>query len=94
MWDLYEFDSQVKQKRSISFVANQFIHSYFIHPYREENRRWEGVFVCSDYERNNAIFRIPLSEIRDAFLAVAKDHPTRMSMTYDQKVKDYRVELD
>lgn len=94
MWDLYEFDNQVKQKRSVAFVANQFIHSYLIHPYRDEKRRWEGVFVCSDFEKNNAIFRIPLSEICDAFLAVAKDHLTSTIMTYDQKIKDYRVELD
>lgn len=91
MWDLYQFEKQVEKKRSLFFIANQFIHSYLIVPYKDEVRKWDGVFVCSDFERNNAIYRVPLSEIQKALLIASEDRPTRMVMKYDHTIKDYQV---
>lgn len=94
MWDLYQFEKQVEKKRSLLFIANQFIHSYLIVPYKDEARKWDGVLVCSDFERNNAIYRVPLSEIQKALLIASEDRPTRMDMKYDHTIKDYQVTTD
>lgn len=90
----YDLGKEKSITRNIVFIANQLIHSGTIFAYREKDRNWGGVYVCSDYERKNSIFRIPISEIKKIFHIVGNDDPTTLKMTYDHKKDDYVITAD
>ena len=59
--------------------------------YRDENRNWDGVIVCSDYERQKYIYRIPISVIIALLETAANDYPSEMHMIYCEDKDDYIV---
>ncbi len=92
--DFYDFEHERKEKKGIYFLTNQFVHSYIIYAYRDENRNWGGLFVCSDYERNNMLLRVELSEIIKVLKIVGSDYPSTVTMKFDPKIKDYKIETN
>lgn len=93
---IYDLKREFKIKKGIVFIANQLIHSCTIFAYRNDpiDRNWGGVFACSDWERNKAIYRIPISEIIKIFQLVGNDYLTEIRMTYDEKIDDYEIETN
>lgn len=85
--DLYDFDREKETKKSILFIVNQFIHSFTIVPYRTPPEPWQGVVVCSDYESDNAIYRLRIEEIIKIFEVVGKDYPHTFKSYYDKNGK-------
>lgn len=92
--ELYDFKNEITENKGIHFLTNQFIHSYIVFPYRNEDRNWGGIFVCSDYEKNNAILRIEIEEIRKILNIVGHDYPLMIKMTFDRKSKDYTLQTN
>src|SRR3990172_524460 len=92
--EFYDYENEKKEKKGIYFLANQFIHSYIIFPYRNEDRNWGGLFVCSDYERNNMFLRIEIAEIIKILNVVGSDYPSTVKMKFDPKIKDYKIETN
>jgi hypothetical protein len=92
--DIYDLQSEKAVRRSILFLANQLIHSCTLYAYREVDRNWGGVFACSDFERNNTIYRIPVQEIVSILKLVGTDYPSSMAMTWDDECVDYVVKND
>ena len=90
----YDCVNEKKEKKGIYFLTNQFVHSYVIFPYRNEDRNWGGLFVCSDYERNNMLLRIEISEIIKILNVVGSDYPSTVTMKFDPKIKDYKIETN
>lgn len=93
-WDIdevYDLKKEKKATKGISFLSNQFIHSCTIFAYREKDRSWGGVYVCSDFERNKTIYRIPIKEIINILELVGSDYPSSMTMTWDAAIDDYKV---
>jgi len=89
--DIYHLEKEKSITKDIVFVCNQFIHSGAMFAYREKNRNWGGVYVCSDFERRKSIYRIPLAEIRAILNVVGTDYPQEITMTYNKKIGDYAV---
>lgn len=85
--DLYDHEKEKKTKKGILFISNQFIHSYTIFPYRNSPNPWEGVVVCSDYEKDNAIYRITVDEIIKIIEVVGNDYPHTIRSFYDSNGK-------
>ena len=85
--DLYDFEKEKETQKSILFISNQFIHSLTIFPYRTPPQPWEGVVVCSDYESNNAIYRITMEEIIKILEVVGKDYPHTFRSYYEKDGK-------
>lgn len=92
--ELYDFENEKKEKKGIYLLTNQFVHSYIIFPYRNEDRNWGGLFVCSDYERNNILLRIEINEIRKILNMVGSDYPHTMKMIFDPKLQDFKIETN
>jgi len=93
-WDIdsaYDLVNEEKCKKSINFICNQFIHGGAIYAYRGKNRKWEGIYTCSDFERGKYIYKIPLEEIRNIFKIVGNDYPTKMSYIFSEEKGDYIV---
>ena len=85
--ELYDFEREKETKKNIIFIANQFIHSLTMFPYRTPPNPWEGVIVCSDYERDNAIYRIPIEAIIKILEVVGNDYPHTFQSYYDKDGK-------
>lgn len=81
------------QKKPL-YVANQFIHAYTSFVVRDESRNWSEVFVVSDFDRIDCIWRVPVDEIRKLFLIAAGDYPHTISMVFNEKKGDYDIETN
>lgn len=89
--DLYDLKNENITHMKLLDVCNQLIHSGAIFAYRDESRNWDGVYVCSDYERNKFIFRISLSEIIAVLKIAHRDYPETIHMNYCDRKKDYLI---
>jgi hypothetical protein len=96
-WDvgeLYDLENGKEVKKSITFICNQFIHGGATYAYRNKDRNWGGILVCSDYERQDFLYRVPLEEIITVFRTVGKDYPSKMSYEFCESKGDYKVTTD
>lgn len=88
--ELYDLTQQVEQSLSLLFLCNQIIHSYILLPV-QENQRFTDILVCSDYERNNFLYMVPIPSIVFLLRQVASDDPSRMEMSFNPRRKDYDI---
>jgi hypothetical protein len=96
-WDvseLYDLNNERKVKKSIAFICNQFIHGGATYAYRKKDRNWGGILVCSDYERNNFLYRVPLEEIISIFSTVGNDYPSQILYELCENKGDYVITTD
>jgi len=91
IFDLYDFDNEKKETKKPLYISNQFIHAYSSFVDRDNTRNWDNVYVVSDYDRNDCIWRIPISTVRELFIMASQDYPARMEMVYDEKKQDFKV---
>jgi len=89
--EIYNVSEEKQTRKSIIFLANQLIHSCTIFAYRKDDRNWGGIYACSDFERDKAIYRIPIEEIIKIFELVGKDYPTEMHYVWDESEGDYNI---
>jgi hypothetical protein len=82
------------EKKKSSYIANQFIHAYTSFVARDRTRNWCDVFVVSDYDRNDCIWRVPVAEVRRIFLVAAEDYPHTVRMTFNTNKGDYDVDTN
>jgi len=92
--DIYDLQNEKSVRRNILFLANQLIHSSTLYAYRESDRNWGGVYVCSDFERDRTIYRIPVQEIIKILKLVGTDYPSMLEMTWDYESGDYVVKTN
>lgn len=94
IFELYDIDNEIEETKNILYIANQFIHSYTGIALRDRSRNWSDIYVVSDYERNNCIWRIPIATVCSIFVATAEDYPSSYKMEYCTKKNDYTVVTD
>jgi hypothetical protein len=94
LWELYDLDREVPSTQKPGYIANQFIHAYTSFVARDESRNWSDVFVVSDYDRNDCIWRVPIPEIRRIFRTAAEDYPHSIRMVFNAKKGDYDVQTN
>jgi len=92
--ETYDLKHECTVVKNIRFIANQFVHSGAMFAYRETNRNWGGVYLCSDFERNKALYRIPVSVIQEIFVLVGNDYPSEVRYTFDENKGDYLVDTN
>ena len=91
IYELYDLENERRETKNPFYISNQFIHAYTSFVARDESRNWSDVYVVSDYDRNDCIWRVPVSEIRRLLKVVAQDYPHSVRMVYNQKKEDYDV---
>lgn len=94
IWELYDMDQETPETKKSSYIANQFIHAYTSFIARDESRNWSDVFVVSDFDRNDCIWRVPVAEIRKMFRVAAEDYPHTTRMVFNKKKGDYDVDTN
>ena len=90
---LYKFENEQMVVKKPLYVANQFIHAYISFVAKDETRNWGGVYIVSDFDRNDCIWRIPMQTIRELFLMASQEGPSSMTFTYNPQKRDYDVSV-
>ena len=88
---LYDISNERKQTKKPLYVSNQFIHAYTSFVARDESRNWESMYVFSNFDRTDCIWRVPIITIRALFDLTSSDYPHTMSFTYNEQKRDYDV---
>jgi hypothetical protein len=94
IWELYDMKQEIQASAKPLYIANQFVHAYTSFVARDESRNWSDVFVVSDYDRNDCIWRVPVAEIRRIFCIAAEDYPHITRMVFNEKRGDYDIETN
>ena len=89
--ELYDLGRERRETKKPLYLSNQFIHAYTSFVARNESRNWSDVYVVSDFDRNDCIWRIPISEIRRLFKVAAQDYPHTVTTVYNHEKGDYEV---
>lgn len=89
--ELYDITNERKQTKKPLYLSNQFIHAYTNFVTRDESRNWDSMFVVSDFDRNDCIWRVPILTIRALFELAANDYVYSASLTYNPEKQDYDV---
>ena len=89
IYELYDLANERSETKKPLYISNQFIHAYTSFVARDESRNWSDVFVVSDYDRNDCIWRVPVPEIRRLFNAAAQDYLHSVHFVYNNEKGDY-----
>jgi hypothetical protein len=81
---LYDFAREKKQTKKPMYMSNQFIHAYMSFIARDQCRNWDSMFVVSDFDRNQCIWRVPVPLIRTLFDLASRDLPPSSIYPYVQ----------
>jgi hypothetical protein len=81
--ELYDYEREERLDTKIAFVCNQFIHSGAMYAYRKSDRNWGGIYVCSDFEREKFIYRVPLGTIIEILETAGNDYPESVTYQFD-----------
>jgi hypothetical protein len=80
--ELYNVDSGTRSSVSLSFAANQMIHSFILMTVFSEGGTPFGLLMSSDFEKNRRLVEIELISLVGAIHSVCRD---RVSRTTDQR---------
>ncbi|MGF6770637.1 hypothetical protein P3T18_003116 [Paraburkholderia sp. GAS199] len=83
--ELFNLDTQHIEQRDITFLCNQFVHSYVFIPACDEEGALAGVYVASDKAKRDKVYFVAIDQMLEAFRVVGKDYPTEQHM---QRNKD------
>ena len=90
-WETYDLQKEKRESKKPYYVSNQFIHAYTSFVQRDETRNWSDVYIVSDFDRNDCIWRIPVDQIRRLFIVASQDYVHSSQMFYNKKTGDYDV---
>jgi hypothetical protein len=90
-WKTYDLENERRESKKPLYLSNQFIHAYTSFVARDQTRNWSDVYIVSDYDRNDCIWRIPLAQIRGLFSVAAQDYPHSLQMIFSKEKGDYEV---
>jgi hypothetical protein len=91
IWELYDMENEIAETKKPLYVSNQFIHTYTSIISRDESRNWSDVYIVSDFDRNDCIWRVPISLIESLFLTASADYPYMIEKKFNPKTGDYDV---
>ncbi len=94
IWELYDMEQEIPEKKKASYIANQFVHAYTSFITRDKSRNWADVFVVSEFDRNDCIWRVPVAEIRKIFRLAGDDYPHEVRMVFNEKMGDYDIDTN
>jgi len=89
--ELYNLDNEERQTKKPLYLSNQFIHAYTSFVMRDESRNWSDVYIVSDFDRNDCIWRIPVAEVHRLFTIAAQDYPHSIQEVFNEEQGDYNV---
>lgn len=91
VFDAYDFEKPLTKRVSVSFICNQFIHSYIYKEVFDNNGGLNGFFICSDWLRSKNLYHVSVAETIKLFSRVGMDHPKNLSAAFDAETGDYII---
>ncbi len=92
--DGYDLDNEKAEIKKPTYISNQFIHAYTSFVLQDETHNWSDVYVISDFDRNDCIWRVPIPVIRELFELASDDYPSTLIYIFDPSKDDYKVITD
>ncbi len=89
----YDLLSKDKTDRNLSYLCNQFIHSYIFIPSFDDENLLDGIYFASDRQRKKSIHLITVAQIIEIFDQVGNDYPNVGIFIYDPKKQEYKISL-
>lgn len=89
--DNYEWPEETNAEEPLGYIANQFIHAYLSRVERNSQRNWSDIMVVSDFDRNDRIWRVPISEVIRIFEIASSDYPASLAYEWNEVKYDYSV---
>ncbi|MHB8280646.1 MAG: hypothetical protein ACYDIA_23830 [Candidatus Humimicrobiaceae bacterium] len=75
--ELFELNNSTITFMKLLDICNQFIHSYILTICVDENNKFQGVFVSSDYKKNCELYFVKIDSIISIFKNIGNDYPLR-----------------
>ena len=94
IFETYDLENEKQIIKKPLYISNQFIHAYMSFVFRDETHNWSDVYVVSEFDRNDCIWRVPIPVIRKLFELASDDYPSRLLSISCPKKKDYVVSTD
>ena len=94
IYDTYDIENEKAEIKKSRYISNQFVHSCTSYVLRDETRNWSDVYVVSDFDRNDRIWRIPIPIIRRLFVLASDDYPSQIRALFDPCKGDYVITTD
>lgn len=88
---LYDIAKREKVYVDIRFLCNQLMHSGAVYGVRGMDRNWEGIYTCSDFERQRYLYFIPIKEVIRILKLASSDYPNQIRYSYCRAAADYQV---
>ena len=94
IFEHYDTENEKSETKKPLYMSNQFIHAYTSFVFRDEARNWSDIYVVSDFDRNDCIWRVPIQVIRELFKLASDDYPSQLIAKFDEKTRDYKIATD
>jgi hypothetical protein len=78
--ELFDLGTRHVERRDLTFLCNQFIHSFIFMSECDEHGALTGVFVSSDKMKNEKLYFVRINQILDAFRSVGRDYPAQLHL--------------
>ena len=91
--ELYNLEKFEIIEKNINFICNQLIHSLTIFAFTE-NKKWNNVIMCSDFEKNKWIYKIDLKTIIEILTDFGNNYPENITLIYNESKQDYDMKIE
>ena len=91
IYELYDIENEKLEIKKPLYMSNQFIHAYISFVFQDEMGNCSEVFIVSDFDRNDCIWRIPIPIIRELFELASDDYPSLVILIFDKEKDDFKV---
>jgi len=91
--ELFDLDCPHDGSITLPKLCHQIVHSYVFQPVFNEGGFIAFFYVTSDRERQKRLLRISLNEVINLLEAIGKNYPSKSSMIFNKKRRDYDVEI-
>jgi hypothetical protein len=89
--ELYDFNTENKETRSLRFVCNQIIHSYMFGIFQKEQGGFEGIVFSSDKDKDNKLYSMDTRQLVEIFRLVGNDDPVEHHIVRDPVTGEFKT---
>lgn len=87
--ELFDLEVTNTEQRDLTFLCNQFVHSYVFVTAQDEDGKLAGAYVSSDRARRDRLYFVELAHILRAFRTVGKDYPRSQRMRRNEEAHQW-----
>lgn len=89
--EIYDLSNGQQVIKDLSFLCNQFTHSYILYPDFTSDGDIGSIFINSFFEREKALYKVNVDEVINLIKSCSNSYPSQAVMTYNQSKKDFEV---